>query len=102
MTAPKGPLKQLKSVWGRAGLREGPAPEEVVGNVGVRKVSPRSPRYGGVQVSLRITKDEKQRLELIAMREEASLNEVFSRMLALYEREHGRVELTTITDRHKK
>ena len=71
------------------------------GNVGVRKESPRSPRYGGVQVSLRTTKDEKRRLELIAMREGASLNEVFSRMLALYEREHGRVELTTMKDDDK-
>jgi hypothetical protein len=101
MTAPKGTLKQLRSVWGRAGLKEGPAPEEIVGNVGMRKVSPRSPRYGGVQVSLRITPEERQRFGLIAMREGASLNEVFSRMLALYEHEHGRVELTTVT-RHKK
>jgi len=101
MTAPKGALGQLKSVWGRAGLKDAPRPDEVKGNVGVRKESPRSPRYGGVQVSLRITKDEKRRLGLIAMREGASLNEVFSRMLALYEREHGRVELTTMKDGDK-
>ena len=100
MTAPKGALKQLKSVWGRAG-QDAPAADEIKGNVGVRKESPRSPRYGGVQVSLRITKDEKRRFGLIAMREGASLNEVFSRMLALYEREHGRVELTTMKDRDK-
>ncbi len=101
MTAPKEPLKQLKSVWARAGLKQGPAPEDIVGNVGVRKLSPRSPRYGGVQVSLRITQDERQRFDLIAMREGASLNELFSRMLELYEREHGRVQLTTVTEPRK-
>ena len=88
-------LKQLQSVWGRAGLTETPQVDEAKGNIGIRKQSARSPRYGGVQVSLRVTADEKKRFELIAMRESSSLNEIFSRMLALYEREHGRVELTT-------
>jgi hypothetical protein len=98
MKEPKGALKQLKSVWGRAGVKDAPAADEIKGNLGLRKESPRSPRYGGVQVSLRITKDERRRLGLIAAREGVSLNEVFSRMLILYEREHGRVELTTLKD----
>jgi hypothetical protein len=36
----------------------------------------------------------KRRVALIALRENVSINEVFSRMLTVYEREHGRVELT--------
>ena len=42
---------------------------------------------------------EKRSVELLAVRETISINELFSRMLTLYEREHGRVELTSAKDR---
>lgn len=53
-----------------------------------RKRSERTAR-----VEVRVTPDERQRFELYAVRERVSASEVFSRMLALYEREHGRFEL---------
>jgi hypothetical protein len=43
---------------------------------------------------LRIRPDEKERIELLAVRERVNINELFARMLGLYEREHGKVELT--------
>jgi len=95
MSSPKNALKQLQSVWSRGGQEHAPLPEETKGNVQrTRKESLRSPKHGGVQVNLRITRDEKKRLEMIALREDVSLNEIFSRMLTLYEETHGRVELT--------
>lgn len=94
-------LKQLKSVWGKAGLDRIPSPSEVKGNMQepagpapARKKSARTAR-----LDLRLTPDEKRTLELMALREAVSINELFARMLALYEREHGRVELTTAKDR---
>ena len=53
-----------------------------------RKRSERTAR-----LEVRVTPDERQRFELYAVRERVSASEVFSRMLALYEREHGRFEL---------
>ena len=91
----KRALKQLKSVWGKAGLDHVPSPDQVKGtmrqpDVPVRKKSARTAR-----LDLRLTADEKRRTELMAVREGVSINEIFSRMLALYEQEHGRVELTS-------
>jgi len=91
-------MKQLKSVWGKAGLDHIPSPDETKGNmqrpevVGsrARKKSARTAR-----LDLRLTAEEKKRIELMAVVEGVSINEIFSRMLALYEREHGRVELTS-------
>ena len=45
------------------------------------------------QMNLRVRPDEKRRIGLVALRENVSINEIFSRMLELYEREHGRAEL---------
>ena len=36
---------------------------------------------------------ERRRFELFAVREAVSASEVFSRMLTLYEREHGKLEV---------
>ena len=58
-----------------------------------RKKSERTTR-----VEVRVTPEERQRIELYAVRESVSVSEVFSRMLALYEREHGRIEVRTKTD----
>jgi hypothetical protein len=86
-------MTRLKSVWGKVGLDEVPAPEETRGNLDqpapARKKSERT-----AQLNLRIKPDEKERIELLALRERVNINEVFSRMLGLYEREHGKVELT--------
>ncbi len=90
-------MKQLKSVWGKAGLDHIPSPDETKGSMQpelagakARKRSERTAR-----VDLRITPEEKQRLELRAVAEGVGVNEVFSRMQALYEETHGRVELTS-------
>jgi hypothetical protein len=86
-------MNRLKSVWGKVGLDEVPAPEETRGNLDrpapARKKSDRT-----AQLNLRIKPDEKERIELLALRERVNINEVFSRMLALYEREHGKVQLS--------
>jgi len=44
-------------------------------------------------MNLRIRPDEKHRVSVIALREGVTINEIFSRMLALYEREYGKAEL---------
>jgi hypothetical protein len=94
-------MKQLKSVWGKAGLDHIPSPDETKGNMHpdlagakARKKSTRTAR-----LDLRLSPEEKQRLELRAVAEGVSINKIFSRMLALYEREHGRVELTSAKER---
>jgi hypothetical protein len=53
-----------------------------------RKKSERTAR-----VEVRVSPDERHRFELFAVREGVSASEVFSRMLALYEREHGKLEV---------
>jgi hypothetical protein len=54
----------------------------------VRKKSDRTAR-----VEVRVSPDERHRFELMAVRERVSASEMFSRMLTLYEREHGKLEV---------
>jgi hypothetical protein len=90
----KGALKQLKSVWGKAGLEPAPGADETVGRLEEprrgRKKSDRT-----AQLNLRIRPEEKEQITLFAVRDRVSINEVFSRMVKLYAREHGSVELTS-------
>jgi hypothetical protein len=91
-------IKQLKSVWGKAGLDHIPSEDETMGNMQQPEVPRKRVRTKSVRTArldLRLATDEKKRIELMAVREGVSINEIFSRMLALYEREHGRVELTS-------
>jgi predicted HicB family RNase H-like nuclease len=93
----RGALKQLKDVWGKAGLSDAPSADEASG----RLEPPRRGRKNSnrtAQLNLRITPDEKEQMTLMAVRERVSINQVFSRMLALYQREHGRVELKAEKD----
>lgn len=92
----KTAINELRSVWGRVGLGGAPAPDETRNTLGV--VQRRSKSDRTAQLNLRIRPSEKQQIALMALRESVSINEMFSRMLALYEREHGRVELATSTD----
>jgi hypothetical protein len=86
-------MQQLKNVWGKAGLDRIPTPDEVKGNMGepagdaprARKRSERTAR-----LDVRCTPDEKKRVQLIAVDEGQSVNEIFSRMLTLYEHERNR------------
>jgi len=87
-------MNQLKNVWGKAGLTHIPSPDETKGNIDpklagpqVRKKSPRTAR-----LDVRCTPDEKKRIGMRAVAEGVSINEIFSRMLTLYEREHGPVD----------
>ena len=59
-----------------------------LGPVRTRKKSDRTAR-----VEVRVSPDERRRFELFAVREGATASEIFSRMLALYEREHGKLEV---------
>ena len=90
-------MDELKSVWGKAGLDRIPSPDDTKGNIDpklaggqVRKKSARTAR-----LDLRVTPGEKRLLELRAVAEGVGNNEIFSRMQALYEETHGRVELTS-------
>jgi len=95
MSNTKTAISRLKSVWGKVGLDEIPAPEETRGNLSQPEpASKKSERTA--QLNLRIKPDEKERIGVIALRERVNINEVFSRMLALYEREHGKVELAAL------
>jgi hypothetical protein len=93
MSSTKAAMGKLKSVWGKVGLDDIPALEETKGNLDqpapARRKSERT-----AQLNLRIRPDEKERIELLAVRERVNINELFARMLGLYEREHGKVELT--------
>src|SRR5205085_8449003 len=92
MSGSKSAMSRLKSVWGKAGLDEIPAAEETRGTLEQpepgRKKSDRT-----AQLNLRIRPEEKERINLISVRERIPINEVFTRMLELYESEHGRTEL---------
>lgn len=96
MSNTKTAIGRLKSVWGKVGLDEIPAPEETRGNLD-QPVPARRKSERTAQLNLRIRPDEKERIELLAVRERVNINEVFSRMLILYEREHGKVELAAPT-----
>ena len=90
-------IKQLKSVWGKAGLDRIPSPDETKGNIHPTLAGPKGRKKSErtARLDLRLTPDEKHRLELRAVAEGVSINELFSRMQALYEETHGRVELTS-------
>ena len=62
--------------------------EPEFGPARARKKSDRTAR-----IEVRVSPDERRRFELFAVREAVSASEVFSRMLALYEREHGKLEV---------
>jgi hypothetical protein len=90
-------IKQLKSVWGKAGLDSVPSPEETKGNIDPKLAGPQQMRKKSARTArldLRVTPEEKRRLELRAVAEGVGQNEIFSRMQALYEATHGPVELT--------
>jgi hypothetical protein len=99
----KTAINQLKNMWGRAGLGDIPKPEETTDTLGVagRSVK-RTKSDRTAQMNLRIRPDEKHRVAVIALRENVSINEIFSRMLALYEREHGKAEITPAKDMDEK
>jgi hypothetical protein len=85
-------LKHLKKVWGRSGIDHLPAHDETKG---VIVPNPRKRSARTARLDLRITPDEKKRTELIAVMQETSINEIYSRMLDLYEQHHGRIEMPT-------
>jgi len=89
----KTAIRHLKNVWGKVGLGEIPTPDETMDTLrlsGRRRKRVKSDRTA--QMNLRIRPQEKDRMAVIALREHVSINELFSRMLNLYEREHGKAE----------
>lgn len=92
----KTAINELRNVWGRVGLGSAPAPEEAKNTLEVRGRRTKSDRTA--QLNLRIRPDEKQQMILMAVRENVSINEILSRMLVHYQREHGRIELATSND----
>jgi hypothetical protein len=100
MSAEKA-MKQLKRVWGKAGLDRIPTPDETKGNLALpdAAAAARTKSRRTARLDLRLTPEEKQRLELRAVAEGISINELHSRMQAFYEQTHGRVELTSAKKR---
>jgi hypothetical protein len=92
----KTAINELRNVWGRVGLGSAPTAEEAKNTVELPKRRLKSDRT--TQLYLRIRPDEKQQMVLMAVRENVSINEMFSRMLVQYQREHGRVEISTSTE----
>jgi hypothetical protein len=91
----KNAINQLKNVWSRVGLGDIPKPEETTDTLRLSETpAKRKKSERTAQMNLRIRPDEKHRVSIIALREGVTINEIFSRMLALYEREHGRAELS--------
>jgi hypothetical protein len=91
-------MQQLKSVWGKAGLDHIPSPDDTKGNIHPQLAGPKAGRKKSertARLDLRLTPDEKHRLELRAVAEGVSINQLFSRMQALYEETHGRVQITS-------
>ena len=84
--------------WGLSGA---PAPEETKDTLQLAQQAKRAKSDRIAQLNLRIRPGEKQQIALLALREDVSINEMFSRMLTLYQREHGRVELATSTESEK-
>jgi hypothetical protein len=93
-------MQRLKTVWGKSGLDRIPSPEEVKGTM--QKAGTRTKSARTARIDLRVTPEEKRRLELTAVREGVSFNELFARMLVLYEREYGRVEITSVETKVRK
>jgi len=91
----KTAITELKNVWGRVGLGSAPAPEDTKDTLQLARHGKRTKSDRTAQLNLRIRPNEKQQIALLALREDVSINELFSRMLALYGREHGHVELAT-------
>lgn len=89
----KTAMNELRNVWGRVGLGNTPTPAEAKNTVELPLRRQKSDRTA--QLYLRIRPDEKQQMVLMAVRENVSINEIFSRMLERYQHEHGRVELST-------
>ena len=99
----KAAISKLKNVWGKVGLDDIPGPEETRDNLKHAEDAPtRKKSERTAQLNLRIKPDEKQRIELIAVRERVPINEVFSRMLMLYEREHGKGDVAESRQAAKK
>ena len=90
----KTAITELKNVWGRVGLGGVPAREDTKDTLQAAGSTKRKKSDRSAQLNLRIRPQEKQRFALIALSESVSINEIFSRMLALYEREHGCIELS--------
>lgn len=85
-------LKELKRVWSKAGIDYLPSRDDAKGTMG-ETTNRRAKSTRTARLDLRLTPEEKRKMELLAVIDGVSINEVFTRMLALYEERHGRVEL---------
>src|ERR1700730_6695043 len=78
------------------GIKEPPGRAQAGHNLEQPEHAPAPPRKKSertARIEVRVTPAERRCFELYAVREDVSASEVFSRMLALYEREHGRFEV---------
>lgn len=78
------------------GIKEPPGAEQAGNNLEQPEFAPARMRKKSdrtARIEVRVSPEERCRFELVAVREGVSASEVFSRMLALYEREHGKLEV---------
>ena len=78
------------------GIKQPPDASKVGDNLDQPELGPARSRKKSdrtARIEVRVSPDERRRFELFAVREAVSASEVFSRMLTLYEREHGKLEV---------
>ena len=77
------------------GIKQPPDIAHAGSNLSQPELAPRGRKKSErtARIEVRVSPDERRRFELFAVREGISASEVFSRMLALYEREHGKLEV---------
>lgn len=82
-------VKKVREMFG--GLGKAPRPAEAVGNLSTEAPRPVGRPRGDpmVQLNLRVPPALKQRVRLLAARDNISLSEVVVRAIALYEEEYG-------------
>ncbi len=87
----KDAVRKVKKMF--AGFGKAPSPDEVVGNLQLDAVRPVGRPRGEptVQLNLRVPPALKQRVRVLAARDNVSLSDIVVRAIALYEEKHGAV-----------
>jgi hypothetical protein len=78
------------------GIKQPPGISQAGENLDQPELGPRRARKKSdrtARIEVRVSPNERQRFELFAVREGVSASEMFSRMLELFEREHGKLEV---------
>ena len=85
----KDVVRKVKKMF--AGFGKAPSPDEVAGNLKLEEPRPVGRPRGAptVQLNLRVPPALKQRVRVLAARDNVSLSDIVVRAIALYEDKHG-------------